>query len=255
LSDTAPAWSPDGLAIAYAHFDPTHPDTSGLYLADTTGGQIRRLATGLPRSIDWSPDSQHIVYDDDFGIHVVNRDGDSLRTIYMGGAFPSWSYDGSTIAFDTNRHIWFMAPDGSHLRQASSAFPVRMPDWSRDDSRLVVVSYPASAPSGELATLNLSDDSLHPITANSRVNEYPRWSPAGGEITWDHWGATSGGANRPEVWIADSSGSGAYRLIVADSQPSWHPGGMTVVFSMQATDAIHLFAIGLDGTGLRQITH
>jgi hypothetical protein len=48
VADTAPAWSPDGLWIASAHCDPSLPDTSGLYLADTTGAQALRLTTALP---------------------------------------------------------------------------------------------------------------------------------------------------------------------------------------------------------------
>ena len=252
-ADTAPAWSPDGNWIAYAHFAPDHSDTSGLYVADTAGSQLRLIASGHPRSVDWSPDSRSIVYDDETGIHVVRRDGDSTRTIYAGGSFPSWSPDGSTIAFDTGRHIWLMSPTGADLRQASDAFPVRMPDWSEDGQRLVVVQYPQSAPSGELAVIQLADGMSHLITSNANVDQYPRWSPVGGMIVWSHWAQTSLGANRPEVWLADTSGIGPHRLVEADAQPAWHRGGRAVVFSKQASGALRLFVINIDGTGLRQL--
>jgi Tol biopolymer transport system component len=74
-------------------------------------------------------------------------------------------------------------------------------------------------------------------------------------IVWNHWAKAPSGANRPEVWLADTSGAGAHRLVVADARPAWHPGGHAVVFSMQASGGIRLFVINIDGTGLRQITH
>jgi Tol biopolymer transport system component len=254
-SDTVPAWSPDRHWIAYSHFGLDVSDTSGLYVADTTGAQRRLLALGHPRSIDWSPDSRNLIYDDEAGIHVISLDGTSTRTIYAGGSFPSWSPDGSTIAFDTARHIWLMSPTGADLQQASDAFPVRMPDWSEDGQRLVVVEYPQSTPGGELAVIQLSDGTSHLVTSNTNVDEYPRWSPTSGMIVWSHWAQSVSGANQPEVWLADTSGAGAHRLIVADAQPDWHPGGHAVVFSMQASGGIRLFIVNTDGTGLRQVTH
>ena len=148
-----------------------------------------------------------------------------------------------------------MSPTGTDLRQAADAFPVRMPDWSEDGTRLVVVEYPQPAPSGELAIIRLSDGTSHPITSNANVDQYPRWSPAGGMIVWDHWARSPSGANRPEVWLADTAGVGAHRLIESETKPAWHPGGRAVVFSMQASRGICLFVINTDGTGLRQITH
>jgi hypothetical protein len=73
-------------------------------------------------------------------------------------------------------------------------------------------------------------------------------------IVWNHWAQTRAGANRPEVWLADTHGVGAHRLVVADAKPAWHPRGRSVVFSMQAAGGIRLFVINIDGTGLRQIT-
>lgn len=253
-ADTSPAWSPDGSLIAYAHFAADPSDTSGLFVVDTTGSGRRLLAMGFPGTIDWSPDSRSIVYNDETGIHVVGRDGGIPQTIYAGGSFPSWSPDGSTIAFDTNRQIWLISPTGTDLRQAADAFPVRMPDWAEDGSRLVVVEYPQSAPGGELTVIELPDGASHPITSNTNVDQYPQWSPISGMIVWSHWARGPSGANRPEVWLADTSGSGAHKLIEAETRPNWHPSGRAVVFSMQAAGGIRLFVINIDGTGLRQIT-
>jgi Tol biopolymer transport system component len=255
-TDTSAAWSPDGRWIAYAHFDPDSIAMNGLYVTDTTGTQRTLVASGDPRSIDWSPDSRFIVYDDETGIHLIDQSqGWARTTIRTGGAFPSWSPDGMTIAFDSGQQIWLMSTSGSGLQLVWDASPVVMPDWSDDGQRLVVVEFTQAAPAGELSIIQLSDTSSHAITSNARVDKYPRWSPVGGNIVWEQWGQTSTGSNQPEVWLADTNGAGAQRLIVAHGKPSWHPSGGSVVFSKEASGAIRLFVMNIDGSGLRQITH
>ena len=257
-ADSAPAWSPDARLIAYVHFNPVLSDTSepsGLYVVDTTGAHRRLLVPGFPGTVDWSPDGQRLVYNDDCGLHVLTLADGIVNDIYGGGSFPKWSPVGSTIAFDTNRRIWLISPTGENMRQAADAFPVRMPDWSADGTRLVVVEYPQTAPAGELAIIRLADGALHEITHDSRVDEYPSWSPDNARIAWNHWSQSRYGNNLPEIWVADTSGVAARKVVSSDGTFGWHPNGRSIVFSMQASGAIRLFAVGADGSGLRQITH
>jgi len=116
--DLHPAWSPDGLEIAFTRA--TQPPFAGIWLADVAGGEPRKL-TGPPGYVDssaaWSPDGTRIAFtrvrpesevDGAAAIWIMNRDGTHQREILRHRYFTccthglAWSPDGSTIAFETS---------------------------------------------------------------------------------------------------------------------------------------------------------
>ena len=120
--DLSPAWSPDGRTIAFARLaagsDPI--DQATLYLADANGSKVRPLGQAPVRGLSpaWSPDGERIAFVsfadhngrdcDEEGcplhgeIYVVRADGSGLVRLTVSKAddeHPSWSPDGSRIAF------------------------------------------------------------------------------------------------------------------------------------------------------------
>jgi Tol biopolymer transport system component len=86
-------------------------------------------------------------------------------------------------------------------------------------------------------------------TRTRRVDQQDRdpvWSPNGQEIAF--WREAKHG--RPEIRIANANGTGE-RLLTQGDSPSWSPDGQHLVF--QGRDG--LFVIGVDGRGLRRLTH
>ncbi len=176
--DYHPEWSPDGSHIAFASLRDRNWE---LYVIDADGSHTIRLTRhpafdGYPT---WSPDSRRIAFasaravfapagidsaeltaiedaqrapgrapDFDHQIFVVDADGQRLQRLTNSPSFdsePTWSPDGTHIAFASNRDgvsdIWIMRADGSQLRNLTrSSSKDSAPSFSPDGSHIAYVS-------------------------------------------------------------------------------------------------------------------
>jgi TolB protein len=122
VSDSRPAWSPDGRRIAFVR---GISDTAGLMVVNTDGTGLTALAFQVNSSPDWSPNASQIAafVDPCFG-ECPDRTG--LYLIQPQGTFPgnaqftgvpgsslqnaAWSPDGTTIAYqDVNGDLALFA--------------------------------------------------------------------------------------------------------------------------------------------------
>lgn len=112
IRQTDPAWSNTGL-IAYHDYGIVCVragggglvDTSraGLWIANTADGTRRRLLSdGYGPS--WSPDGTALAFEQNFQIYRINVDATGLEQLTSSGQnfYPAWSTDGSTIIYDSN---------------------------------------------------------------------------------------------------------------------------------------------------------
>jgi Tol biopolymer transport system component len=256
--DSAPAWSPDSQSIAFVHFNPNPADTSrpiGVYVIPVRGGPRRLVVSRLARSVDWSPDSRRLVFNDDYGLHVVTATGESLRTVYTGGSYPSWSPDGAEIAFSTTRATYAIHPDGTGLRQVSPSDLVGIVDcdWAPDGGRMVALG-PSAGVGEEVLTFSLRDSTRTWLTSDANGDRSPVWSPEGGRIAWSRLPEVNGRVQL-EIWVMNEDGSGKRRVVGRGLMPDWDPTGTWLVYSAwDATGAERLFVVRHAGTGLRQLT-
>ncbi|MAF09198.1 hypothetical protein CMK11_02005 [Candidatus Poribacteria bacterium] len=117
------SWAPDGSGIAFwSSGEAVVIDAaSGAVLASTPTDDEFSGATPF-RRVAWEPDGSTLLFG--YGQHVykMSSDGASLVSLTEGAAgssgYPTWSPDGSRIAFVTDRdgspQVWMMNADGSN---------------------------------------------------------------------------------------------------------------------------------------------
>jgi hypothetical protein len=221
LTQTEPAWSPDGTRIAfssnledgYANFD--------IYVINADGSNLQRLRddTLSDWSPRWSPDGSMIAYEvhgdgaNHYGnVYVMNADGTNRRRLVdtIAAGDPNWSPNGEWIAYSDGRFgraVHIVRVDGTDRRDlAGVGMMADSPRWSPDGTLLAWSAHEGGG--------SLDGVFLH----NLRTGETQHISNMAGRLEWSPEG----------IWIAvayqkvDTSGnqigqSGVY-FVRADGQ-------------------------------------
>ena len=193
-----PSWA--GNAIAFT----IENELRVLELGDDTRRTIMAnyvkptQSSGVPV---WSPDRTRVALgvrllnSSDGGIAVVNADGSGAHVIAVGpnqSVNPTWSPDGKTIAFETNRNgdfeIYSVRADGTNLRNLTRVpdGDDRMPAWhgntiafisNRGKPAKVLYGYNLWTMSADGSDQRERTGDLHPYSAVA-------WSPDGAQIAF-----------------------------------------------------------------------
>jgi Tol biopolymer transport system component len=210
----APEWSPDGSAVVFVrprlYDDPHLAQTSIVTKKVDTGVESPLTATSDDdEHPGWSPDGQRIVFTrwhetgceyDHFGnplvcfgssrIIVMNSDGTNqavLPTTSECDDEPSWSPDGSKIAFSRcSRGIWVMNPHGSDPAQLTGGMFDSQPDWAPDGRHLVFAHCPASGGCSMYSVNRDGSDLTQVVPGQTGGGINPHWSPDGSKIVFEY---------------------------------------------------------------------
>lgn len=244
-----PVWSPDGKKIAFASIN-----DGGIYTINADGTNLTRIVykTVYDEYTDtwhiaanehpsWSPNGSMIVYasfgDEDSGttvananIYVVNSDGTGARRLTNDLSYegqPSWSPDGSKIAFVyakdegdgySNYHIYVMNADGSNwvqLTDRNITVSNMDPDWSPDGTKIIFTG-DGDEHQGVFC-INLNDKSQKFIGV---IGGSPKWSPDGTKIITDGYESRRGVMR---IWITNADGSNSKEIEtpMGAYEPDW----------------------------------
>jgi dipeptidyl aminopeptidase/acylaminoacyl peptidase len=184
----APAWSPDGAQIAF------RGDTAGPY------GDYGRI---------------YVIHIDGTGLRRVSPDG--APTSYITDEGPTWSPDGTRIAFDRNGQLRIINADGTGLVDLVRPEGGQYPSWSPDGTRIAYEG--VSGGTIHIWVRNADGSNPAQITTATQQEDMPRWSPDSHRLVFDRIidGST--------LFTINADGTGEVRLspigLNSDGWASW----------------------------------
>ena len=205
----------------------------------------------------WSSDSRHLVCSDyEAGILVVDTADGTVTPLADAGSAPSWSPDGTTIAFvDENKLYVIPAAGGTrHRLGIRKLADTAAPAWSDDSQRLAYVSV-ESGDRYSLWTIR-ADGSGGRRLAQKVSEETPSWSPDGSRIAFIRYRPHDVAA----VSTVRSDGSGLHDVasgLVYLSDPSWSADGQVLyeLGRFQGSEETDVYVVSPTGRGGRALTH
>jgi Tol biopolymer transport system component len=257
--DTAPAWSPDGRSIAYAHWarTPREYEEGGgtlVFVVDRMSGERRFVGVGDRPC--WSPSGDTLAYLRQGVVHYFTPSRDPWSVVPLEGVESiDWSAATGRIAFarydDTGRPaVGSIAPNGSDVRWlAAEAFD---PVWAAAGDSIVHVRREWGFWPGELRIMAADGSGSRPLVAGSSLDWRPACSPRGDLVAWARYRSDF----ETEVWVAPSDGAEPRRLLRHATAPSWSPDGDSLVVVTRNLNRRVVLKIVSAGTGLgRFLTH
>jgi Tol biopolymer transport system component/DNA-binding winged helix-turn-helix (wHTH) protein len=268
-----PAWSPDGRFIAFSRLKRNSPSDTGIFLIPAVGGtelkltDLRFQKNMFQGGIDWSPDSQSLVYTEagevEFSsrLAVLNVQMHERRSLAqpapqcVGVGLARFSPDGRTLAsacilsFGLGEIYVQPWPSGAPRRILQAKGDLEGLTWSRDGQSLVYSLggnlWRIAARGGQPERLWFGQGAYAPAIARAGS----RLAYSHGEKLIEIWRIPIGKdavLSTPPLRLAPSD--------LAQQNPRYSPDGTKIAFESTRSGSPEIWVCDADGSHLVQLT-
>ncbi|MGD9049978.1 MAG: hypothetical protein PVF77_18135, partial [Anaerolineae bacterium] len=172
-------------------------------------------------------------------------------------AWPTWSPDGSQIAFMSTRSgnpdIYVMNADGSNVRQLTD-HPANdiWPEWSPDGAR---IAFPSRRDGNfEIYVINADGTNLQRLTNTPGHEDFPAWSPDGRQIVYTRSESDKGTFVMTLLDGAAADGAERRLLDFIAFEPAWSPDGTQIAFASDHEGFRAIYVMDADGGNLQKLS-
>jgi len=241
--------------------------TKEVYLSDYDGANIRRITTARTLNVtpNLSPAGRSLAYTSYISgfpdvvvshIYEGRMDTPAAGTERIHNWLPSYSPDGTQLAFNSNRdgniEIYIVNVDGTGIRRLTNHPGIdTSPTWSPLGHQIAFTSDRSGSP--QIYVVDIDGTGLRRITFESYCDR-PTWSPAPyNEIAY----ASRTGPGF-DIKVVDLATNEVRQLTFgqgSNESPSYSPNGRHLVFSSSRGNGDkQIYLIGRDGRGLKKLT-
>ena len=250
-------WSPDGSTIAFSSLT---TNAAGLFLVDSSGGNLRKVLSDGGLGLTWSPDGKWLAYANAGYLYRMKPAGDSIVQLgrYYGAIRPAWSKDGTQIAFvprDAGNGIWLYdlkADSASQLLDYGN-----YPSWHPTTGEIIFLDIRIDVASGvviySFVAVTPSTRVVRTISSFTTISEcgFTSISPDGGKISYS--------IRRPDdhvqIWTFDIN-LVQHKQLTDDGgdYAAWSPDGKKIVYTRTQPGDGTLWTMNADGSNKHRLT-
>jgi Tol biopolymer transport system component len=187
-------------------------------------------------------------------IWIMNADGSGAKKILDRASSPSFSPDGTKLAyFHWTDGIYVANADGTDLpgKKVLGDTFTRFLDWSHDGRWIAFTAQPGGTGNAVIDIAPPDGTALKDPNArrNVAIGLSPSWSPDDAQVVFATCREGCG------IFRGKSGGGDAVAIVTDDGGlPSWSPDSKRIVYQKEVDGQKQLFLINPDGTGKKQLT-
>jgi len=229
-----------------------------------TAAAYEATATPIPPTPESVLATGYILYvakakaEDNWQIYKMRSDGSDpsqLTKTQDNETSPSWSPDGRSIVFTSDRNgdrdVYVMTADGNEqLNISNHPSEDWTPSWSPDGKRIAFASFRDG--NWEIYSMDAKGTKPVRLTQHKAADYNPVWSPDGRRMAF-----VSNRDGNLEIYTMNADGSDPRRLTqdkATDQAPVWSPDGGKVAWESYRDGNMEIYVVNVDGSNLQNLS-